>query len=651
MHRLLILLTVSIVFITSNFLAAQTTGWEELNKKLESLATDSARIIAHYQVASQTYLSTPQQAKEIVDKGLTLVQQTKLEELKIDLLNLRGVIDLKLNNFDESVKTHFGVLKMREQRGDKKGMMLSLLNIGNVFNKSYDPDQAAQYYEKALAIAKEINDDRNRVNIELNIGNIYAQKALNEDGSRYVDKAIDFITKTVAFCKKNAPDVTLYNSYILLSYLYLKVDDLKNSERYTDLAITITERHKDPVGIAYARINRANIFVKKKAFDLAEKEVKIIKGVIAKSDLKYLEEELQGDFDKIAKAVKEKKHDLILTDRDSIDREETREAEAQRLLIREELREKYESEKKELENKNLLLEKTAIERESDRVKLLWVATFAILLTFSFMLILLIRKNRLLRNEKHKVEVQAQEIKQQHTELVQADRFRTRIFSMVSHDLRMPLANFQSLLALSKIMDLPSDKIKSMLLRIGQEVGTASKMLDELLVWSSQQMSSEKLEIQSIHVTQIVEQCRDLFADRLKLKDLNLEIDLQPSLTVKGDLKRFEFIVRNILNNAIKFSFIGKSILVGQEERNGELILSFTDQGIGMDEEKIAQLKKKDLQESYQGTMDEKGAGIGLILCHEFANRMGWTIEIISAPDLGSTFAVHIPLLLHHGSRS
>jgi hypothetical protein len=301
----------------------------------------------------------------------------------------------------------------------------------------------------------------------------------------------------VEFCKANAPEVDLYNTYILLSYLYLKADKLEWSTYYTDLAIGITSKKKDPVGESYARINRANIYVKEKRFDLAAKEVALIKGVIAKSGFTNLTEDLQGDFDKIAKAIKEQDEHLILSDQDSSDRKFHEDAEVLRVRIREELREKYESEKKELENKNLLLKNVSIEREAHWVKLMWLATFFVLLIISVMVLLLIKKNRLLREEKRKVDLQAAEIRHQHEELIQADRFRSNIFSVVSHDLRSPLSTFQALLAVSKIVELPADEIKSMLINISNQVTTASKMLDSLLVWSSQQMANEKLEIQEI----------------------------------------------------------------------------------------------------------------------------------------------------------
>ncbi len=640
--RHLSFLFIVILIVICNFQAqAQNSGWDKLDKQLSEASNDSTRILAYYKVASEIYRSNPKEAQEIVSRGLGLATNKRFEALQIDLLNLQGVIYLKLNNFDESVKTHFNVLKKREERNDKKGVMLSYLNIGNVFNKSYDPDQALKYYQRALDLAKELRDTRNRANISTNIGNIYAQNALNGEKKADVAHAIDYLVKTVEFCKVNAPDVDLFNTYILLSYLYLKADKLEWSTYYTDLAIDITSKKKDPVGESYARINRANIYVKEKRFDLAAKEVALIKGIIAKSGFTNLTEDLQGDFDKIAKAIKDQNQHVILSDQDSLDRKFHEDAATLRVRIREELREKYESEKKELENKNLLLKNAHVEREAHWIKLIGLLTFFVLLIFLVMVLLLVKKNSLLREEKRKVDQQAAEIRHQHGELIQADRFRSSIFSVVSHDLRSPMATFQTLLAVSKIADLPANEIKEMLLGIGYQVEVAAKMLDDLLIWSSQQMADEKLDIQPVYPLQVVEECQQLFADRIHLKKLNVLIDIPSELTIQTDLKRFEFIVRNIISNAIKFSLSGKSVLIGQQESSEGIIISIRDEGLGMDETTIRSLQDKGFQKSFEGTFHEKGTGIGLLLCHEFAKRINCTISIESTIGFGSTFYIQI----------
>ncbi|MFD2595467.1 sensor histidine kinase [Sphingobacterium griseoflavum] len=638
------------LFLLFCFIAiAQQTGWNKLNSELAKLSDDSLKVMAHYKVSTELYKSSPQEAKEIAEKGYQLAVENKMDELQLSFLNVIGVIESKLYHFDESIKMHFKVLRAREQKGDKQGAMLSLLNIGNVFNMSRDAKQALVYYEQAMVLAREIGDLRNEANIAVNIGNIRAQGALNGTNRSDVVNAIAYLLKTVDFCKRKAPEVDLYNCYILLGYLYLKNEDVKKSTYYTDLAIDIAEAGNFTYGICYARINRANIFVQQGQFDAAKKEVEIIKRNIEKSGLRDLFDEFSDDFTKIDKAIRENDRNIVLTDVDSAAVVAGEEKDLLRLKVREELREKYETEKKELENKNLLLENAAIERESLLFKILLGGAAAMLFMVILMLVLLQRKNGQLHDEKSKVEQardevkeQAEKIRLQHQELVQADRFRSRIFSVVSHDLRAPIANFQVLLSVSRLVDLPADDIKKTLIAIGHEVETASKMLDELLVWSSQQMTNESLSFRKLVVYDVVDQCKQLFTDRLRIKELSLLNEVNPAVVIEGDLKRFEFIIRNIISNAIKFSYLGKTITVYHQEFDDEVVIAIADEGAGMSVEKLQKLQNRDMQESFLGTFQEKGAGIGLMLCHEFANRMGWHIRMESKIGLGSVFYICIP---------
>lgn len=645
-------IVLGILFCTITFkLFAQEIGknWEKLKTELSLANSDSTQILAYYKVATQIYQGDPEEAKEIATKGYQLALEKGYADLETDFLNVLGVIASRLQHFDESIQIHFKVLKMREQAGDQKGMLLSLINIGNVFNKNYDPDQALPYYEKALLLAEKIKDHRNQANLYVNIGNIYSQKALDSGRTKELKSAENYLLKTINYITKNAPEVELYNTDILLSYIYLKTNQLTKSQYYTDRAIEITQRKNYPVGECYARINQANLYVKNREFAKAGQEVLKIKKIIKDSKSDFLTDELSGDFEKIKTAIEKQDDTVVLSDKDSADRKFDQDNKELRIKVREELREKYETEQQTLENKNLQLSNKIISEAAKRNMALWLGTVIILLILLALFILLSKKNKLLKHEKEKVDQANEEIKKQaeqltvqHNELVKADRFRSRIFSVISHDLRSPIANFQALLSISKVMDIPEENLRSVLVEIGNDLETTSKMLDELLLWASEQMSNELLQIQDIRVKALTEECKILFYERLKLKNLSLENQLPEELVIQGDVKRFEFILRNIVSNAIKFSYPGKSIYIRQEQCEGHICIAVKDEGQGMDERQLAQLRRPEKQLSRKGTFEEKGTGIGLMLCHEFANRMGWHINVVSKEGLGSTFLICIP---------
>ncbi|EEI93077.1 ATPase/histidine kinase/DNA gyrase B/HSP90 domain protein [Sphingobacterium spiritivorum ATCC 33300] len=631
-------------------LLAQQTAADSLLAKIDKEPSDSLKAVYYYKLASTTYLQDANRAQEWANKGMQLTKERKLKDLDLDFLNLSGVIYLKLNEYDKSIETHFKVLKLREAKGDKKGMVRAFMNIGNVFNKSGDTKQALRYYQESLTLAEQIRDNQSIGNLYNNISNIYSQDALDNGKPDAIKQAVQYLLKTIQFAKKNVPDQDLSNTYILLSYVYLKDDKLELSKKYTDLAVALTDKTKDKLAGSYARINRANILVKQGLFEEATQEVARIKKLIRESGLDYLNDEFSTDFEKIAKAVKEKDTSVLLTDKDSLLRVSEEEAGLQRLKVREELREKYESEKKDLENKNLLLENRSIEQEANRIKILWVATGAIVLILAMLFVLIRKKNHLLNEERERlleaneeIRQQTEMIKEQHRSLMEAERFRSRIFSVVSHDLRAPISTFQSLLSFSKIAEIPPEDIRSSLLKIGLEVNIASTMLDELLVWSAGQMSSEELRLVPIEVREIVQSSQLLFQERITMKSLALINDVSDTLVVQGDRKRFEFIIRNLISNAIKFSFTGRPITIGAEQSDTELQIYVKDEGVGMSEEQLLSLKSISTKKSHPGTWEEKGTGLGLLLCDDFAARMGWSISVSSQEGFGSIFYIHIPL--------
>jgi len=157
------------------------------------------------------------------------------------------------------------------------------------------------------------------------------------------------------------------------------------------------------------------------------------------------------------------------------------------------------------------------------------------------------------------------------------------------------------------------------------------------------MSNEQIEFATISIYDTVMQSVQLFEDRIRLKKLTVVYYIDKNLTVYTDGKRLEFIIRNMINNAIKFSFIGKPIKINAKEQNGEVIIAIEDQGSGIDEIKLAALRRKGRIFSTLGTLEEKGTGIGLMLSQEFAERIGCRISISSTVGLGSIFSLHVPM--------
>lgn len=170
------------------------------------------------------------------------------------------------------------------------------------------------------------------------------------------------------------------------------------------------------------------------------------------------------------------------------------------------------------------------------------------------------------------------------------------------------------------------------------------LLDNLLTWSYAQIGNQKIKIESVPICQIIRDNEKLFRPTMEQKELSLEINLLETMTyVDGDTNMLDFIIRNLVNNAIKFSNKGGEITVNVEKNDKIVKISVADTGVGMSDKILGLLFQEDKHISTQGTANEKGTGLGLILCKDFINQQNGNIEVHSKEGEGSTFSFTVPL--------
>jgi signal transduction histidine kinase len=128
-----------------------------------------------------------------------------------------------------------------------------------------------------------------------------------------------------------------------------------------------------------------------------------------------------------------------------------------------------------------------------------------------------------------------------------------------------------------------------------------------------------------------------------LKDIKLEFIQNEYITIKADENLFSTIMRNLITNAIKYSNPGSSLKICAEKQAQAIKFSVIDHGLGMDEETKNKLFSLNINTSKLGTANEKGSGLGLVLCKEFVEKHGGRIWVESEPEKGSTFSFTIPL--------
>jgi signal transduction histidine kinase len=239
-----------------------------------------------------------------------------------------------------------------------------------------------------------------------------------------------------------------------------------------------------------------------------------------------------------------------------------------------------------------------------------------------------------------------ELKESKEQLARLNEKKDLIFSILAHDIRSPLNTLKGYLDIlyDHYGEIPAEEVKKHLESIKGSIGTSIDLLDNTLYWSLSQMDSIKCTPSKIDMERMVRKVRGLYDLSLTRKQLTLEthFDRTP-VAVWADENMVNIILRNLLSNAIKFTPEKNEIRIEVHVNEINAHISVIDSGIGMSEEAMQSLFQSDGGTIQRGTSNEKGTGLGLVLCRNFTQMNNGSIHVKSTPNKGTTFTVVLPL--------
>jgi len=229
-------------------------------------------------------------------------------------------------------------------------------------------------------------------------------------------------------------------------------------------------------------------------------------------------------------------------------------------------------------------------------------------------------------------------------LKEANATKDRFFSIIARDLQAP---FSSLTGLSSILSdnydrWSDDKRKEFILSISESSKSGIKLLDNLLVWSKMQSGNIEFRPETIDVRSIITQTIEQLQSKADKKDIKIVGIPNKQYFVYADYLMLNTITKNIINNAIKFTNPKGKISINVIENNNFTEISIADNGIGIEKEHLSKLFRIDTDNLSYGPLEEKGTGLGLIICKEFINKNNGKIKVKSELGKGSTFIFKIP---------
>ena len=237
-----------------------------------------------------------------------------------------------------------------------------------------------------------------------------------------------------------------------------------------------------------------------------------------------------------------------------------------------------------------------------------------------------------------------QLEESRSQLTELNQVKDKLFSIISHDLRNPLATMQSFLKLiTERHDQLSETDKEKLIAEAQQsLDYLNQLLYNLLQWSKSQMQLLEFrpDYQSVH--DALERNRRLLFLQAQMKQIRVQVSSTDALTVFADKDMLDFMLRNLLSNAIKFSNKQSQVNIRAWKEGDATMIAVQDEGIGMSEQIKEQLLHANITSSRRGTGKERGTGLGVLITKEFITRHGGEMHIKTAPGEGTVFTLVFP---------
>lgn len=494
-----------------------------------------------------------------------------------------------LDAIDNSILYFKEFLDINIEQDDADGIATGYNNLGIVYRYIEEYDKALEYYEKSLKIKEEIKDTLGLSNTLNNLGVIYFklgqyEKAINNyQYSLEIDKSLD-------------NKLGIATSLLNLGEVYSRLKDYQNALQYLKNSIEIAEIIDDKHTL--------------------EENYKCLSEIY-----KYI--------DKPSKALYY--YELYTQFRENRINKETKEEIAQLELT-------FETQRQEQEI-------TALTKQK---KLRTIIIYFLFGAFAIFLILSILLFNLFRHKKKSnilLQKQNQKIEEQRIKLDKLNKTKDKFFSIISHDLKGAIGGFlsQTEFIAEDYAHLNEREQKELLDQINISSKRLYNLLENLLQWSKSQIGSTSYNPEPIWFREFIESVVKLFEYKIEEKEINVQIDIDQSIQVQGDTNMLGSVFRNIIQNAIKFSYENGNVMIIAKRKNKFAHVIIKDNGKGMDKNTLKNLFRIGRNISEPGINEDKGSGLGLILANEFIHYHNGKIWVESESDKGTRVHLKIPL--------
>jgi signal transduction histidine kinase len=643
----------SILFFWAGF-SSYARNVSELLHKLETEKNDSIKIGLYKDVFYHYQYSQPDSAKYILEEGIAFCRKAGNEKGRAAFIALSGQLESALGRQDVARKRYNEALGIFEELNDPDGVASVYNGLGVCEGRQGNYLPATRHFMKALAEYERTSNTKGIINTYVKLGTV-------NDISGNIDKALEFHRKGLALSLKTPGDRNGAYFYNCIGVINCKKDRVDSGIIYFNKALLLADSLEQDEIKLLARMHLGNAYKELSQYSRALRyynealalsspgtvpehhsrillNIAVIKGLTDHpAALKMLNESLA-----IANEIGQKPLRLEIMEEMIMQHKLSGDYKSAFLVLEQskKLQDSIFDVEKDTEMANLIA-RHELERSNDRVHELEASQAKnalqrnIIITIAFglglsLIALSIFYRRVDRLNKSLVKSEA--------ELQKTGAIKDRVFSIIGHDLRGPIANIPMVIELYENPNT-TDEEKAYMRDLVVENSMASlDTLDKLLHWGKAQIKGTYIQQRSFNAARNLEHQLSLLKGLATNKSITIINNLPKDTSIYADEDHFNFVIRNLLSNAIKFSHNGSEIYVDADRyaERGFTVFSVKDSGIGIEPERMSKIFEA-FGSSTLGTNNEGGTSIGLMLCKEFVVENGGRIWVQSQPGMGTTF--------------
>jgi len=642
---------------------------------LEQIARDgnaNEQSLALYELGNYFKYKVPEKSIAYFDR---LLNANSPDELKAQANKQLGGIYYRAGNFNTSKEYYLNALNKLSTSPNRRAEAEILYALGGIFFAQGNLALAADNYLKSLRLYESLNDNVGLVNGYAALANLYSRQ------NRF-SQSIEYYLKAISLYEKSSNTMQALVGYEQIGAAYLKMDNSIKAEEYFKKALASYQKLNNQAGIAMSYYQIGLIAHKQKKEQVAlahlnksigisrklnllqilvpalnaagvvytstnqiKEATKVLNEAVRmaqKAGMKLELEEAYSGLEKIYQLNSDNSKALTFGTLSREIRDSVFNDSALKQLSDLQLR--FEAEKKE--KQIALMSKEQEIRESEILRITQLNKLFTYGGIAIGLAMLVLVFFFIQNKKFANSLQKQQaiLIEQKEKLDQLNTVKDRFFSIISHDLRNNLTSMKLYFDLiSHPKYVPTDHTE-ITQQISGSVENTIDLLENLLVWASSQIKGIPIHIQKLSLHSMVEENMHLLAAAAAQKNIYVSNEVNNSCQVQADMDMIHLVLRNLLSNAIKFTKNNGQIVIGSlAEKNCQTIF-VKDNGVGISEENLAHLFDQHLHPTTKGTGNEKGTGLGLMLCKDFIEKNNGKIWVESNKEQGTTFYISLPLV-------